>query len=268
MIDFSVSIEMMFDENDRPFDDRVRAAADAGFPAVEIWDWADKDLPRLDRALQQTGTEMHTLCVESWREKRQLADPASHDPYLRRVREAAYAARRLNAPKLVVLAGGRTPGHRHRCAETSCGRRALPRRGCRRRRRHRARRRGSPSSMGRPERAAGELESRSRRRAERQPPEREVPLRPVPRHPQRRSARAGRRGRHAADRARAWRPMSPDATSSAPAPSIGPPNSRGSTETDTPATSGSRDQRSETRAASMPMHERSSAERGPGLVCS
>lgn len=110
MIDFSVSIEMMFTENDQPFDDRVRAASAAGFPAVEMWDWADKDLSRLARALQQTGTQMHTLCVETWRARRQLADPASHAPYLRRVREAADAALRLNTPKLVVLAGDALDG--------------------------------------------------------------------------------------------------------------------------------------------------------------
>ena len=47
MIDFSVSIELAFGEAGRSFPDRVRAAAAAGFKAVEIWDWRDKPLVEL-----------------------------------------------------------------------------------------------------------------------------------------------------------------------------------------------------------------------------
>lgn len=105
MIDFSVCIETAFAEGDRAVPDRVRAAADAGFPAVEIWDWWDKPLPELRRALIETNTELHTLCVESWRDKCQLGDPQSHDEFIARVGRAAEVARDLGTPKLVVLAG-------------------------------------------------------------------------------------------------------------------------------------------------------------------
>lgn len=110
MIDFSACIETMFLENERPLDDRVRAAADSGFRAVEIWEWWNKDLPRLARALDSTGTRLITLCVESWRDKCDLGDPSSHDEFLTRVRAAADAARHLNTPGLVVLAGDAVPG--------------------------------------------------------------------------------------------------------------------------------------------------------------
>lgn len=109
MIDFSACIESMFLEDGRPLDDRVRAAADSGFRAVEIWEWWDKDLPRLARALEATGTRLITLCVESWRDKCDLGDPSSHDEFLTRVRAAADAARQLNTPGLVVLAGDFVP---------------------------------------------------------------------------------------------------------------------------------------------------------------
>ncbi|MBK3562211.1 TIM barrel protein [Streptomyces sp. MBT62] len=110
MIDFSACIELMFLEDERLLDDRVRAAADSGFRAVEIWEWWDKDLPRLARALEATGTRLITLCVESWRDKCDLGDPSSHDEFLTRVRAAADAARKLNTPGLVVLAGDFVPG--------------------------------------------------------------------------------------------------------------------------------------------------------------
>ncbi|CAN7669272.1 TIM barrel protein [Devosia sp. LjRoot16] len=105
MIDFSISIELAFAEGDRPFPDRVRAAADAGFPAVEIWDWRDKPLAALGRALRDTGTRLETLCVEDWRNKCQLAEPAEHAEFVRRVAETAAVAVELGCPKLVVLAG-------------------------------------------------------------------------------------------------------------------------------------------------------------------
>jgi hydroxypyruvate isomerase len=109
VIDFSVCIETAFAEGDRPVPDRVRAAADAGFPAVEIWDWRDKSLPDLSRALAETNTELHTLCVESWRDKCQLGDPQSHDEFITRVERSAAVAVDLGTPKLVVLAGDIIP---------------------------------------------------------------------------------------------------------------------------------------------------------------
>jgi hydroxypyruvate isomerase len=108
-MDFSVCIETAFAEGDRPVPDRVRAAADAGFPAVEIWDWRDKSLPALGRALAETSTELHTLCVETWRDKCQLGDPQSHDEFIARVERSAAVAVDLGTPKLVVLAGDVVP---------------------------------------------------------------------------------------------------------------------------------------------------------------
>lgn len=110
MIDFSVSIEMAFAEAGPSFPDRVRAAADAGFRAVEIWDWREKPLQELGQALRQTDTELHTLCVEDWRDKCRLGDPDSHAEFVRRVSEATVVAAELGAPKLVVLAGDLVAG--------------------------------------------------------------------------------------------------------------------------------------------------------------
>lgn len=109
MIDFSVCIETAFAEGGRAVPDRVRAAADAGFRAVEIWDWQDKSLPELGRALIESNTELHTLCVETWRDKCQLGDPQSHDEFIARVERAASVALELGTPKLVVLAGDVMP---------------------------------------------------------------------------------------------------------------------------------------------------------------
>ncbi len=110
MIDFSVSIELAFAEGERSFPERVRAAAAAGFPAVEIWDWRTKPLAELGRALRDSGTRLETLCVEDWRDKCQLAAPAEHAEFVRRVSETARVAVELGCSKLVVLAGDRRVG--------------------------------------------------------------------------------------------------------------------------------------------------------------
>jgi len=105
VIDFSVCIELAFGEGDRPFPDRVIAAADAGFRAVEIWDWRDKPLGALAKALDGAGVRLLTLCAEDWRDKCQLADPHSHAAFVRRVSDTAKVACDLGVPKIVVLAG-------------------------------------------------------------------------------------------------------------------------------------------------------------------
>jgi len=105
MIDFSISIEMAFAEGGPSFSDRVRAAADAGFSAVEIWYWRDRDLNDLKKVLTQTETRLASLCVETWRDKCNLGDPAEHEEFLKRVSTSAQAAVEFGRPKLVLLGG-------------------------------------------------------------------------------------------------------------------------------------------------------------------
>ncbi len=126
MIDFSVCIELAFAEDDRSYPDRVRAAAESGFAAVEIWDWQGKPIGELGRALRETGTALHTLCAEGWQDKCQLGDPASHSRFVDRVKAAATIAAELDVPKIVVLAGNLVPG-RERAAQLAAAGDALAR---------------------------------------------------------------------------------------------------------------------------------------------
>jgi hydroxypyruvate isomerase len=126
VIDFSLCLETGFADNGLSFPDRVRASADAGFSAVEIWDWRDKPLRELGVALHETGTRLHTLCVEDWRDKCQLGDPASHEEFVSRVSQAAEVAADLGVGKLVVLAGDIGP-HIEIDAQLAAARDALAR---------------------------------------------------------------------------------------------------------------------------------------------
>jgi hydroxypyruvate isomerase len=49
----SVCIEMIYTEY--PFLERIKKAAEAGFDAVEFWDWDNKDLPAIKRVAHEAG---------------------------------------------------------------------------------------------------------------------------------------------------------------------------------------------------------------------
>jgi hydroxypyruvate isomerase len=49
----SVCIEMIFTEY--PFLERVKKAGEAGFDAIEFWNWDDKDLPAIKAAIEKAG---------------------------------------------------------------------------------------------------------------------------------------------------------------------------------------------------------------------
>jgi hydroxypyruvate isomerase len=56
----SANIELLFKEAGEDAGDRVRAAAAAGFDAVEMWFSTDKDLDSLEKALADTGVQGFT----------------------------------------------------------------------------------------------------------------------------------------------------------------------------------------------------------------
>jgi hydroxypyruvate isomerase len=57
----SANIELLFTEAGQDAGDRVRAAAAAGFDAVEMWFSTDKDLDGLEKALADTGVQLTSL---------------------------------------------------------------------------------------------------------------------------------------------------------------------------------------------------------------
>ena len=69
---YSACIEVLFTERG-PAAERVRAAAAAGFRAVEMWHWSSKDLEPLEDALRSTGVVLKGMVCEPLA---QLVDPA------------------------------------------------------------------------------------------------------------------------------------------------------------------------------------------------
>lgn len=102
----SANIELLFAETGPDYGERVRAAAAAGFDAVDIWWQSNKDLPALRRALDDTGVSLTTLVVEGYSD---LPDPTTHDAFLAKVALAAESAQFLGCPYLVTGSGAAKP---------------------------------------------------------------------------------------------------------------------------------------------------------------
>jgi hydroxypyruvate isomerase len=106
-LELSACIELLFVEGGRPFADRIRAAREAGLPAVEFWSWRDKPLEDLERALDDTGLAVTSFVSEP---AGGLVDTSTHRAFLDGLVESCAVAQRLAVPNLVVLAGDALPG--------------------------------------------------------------------------------------------------------------------------------------------------------------
>jgi hydroxypyruvate isomerase len=108
MLELSANIELLFTEApDHAFDERINRAADAGFRAVEIWWWRNKDLPALSKALHRTGVELATMIVEPMLP---IVDPAVRRDALKAIAESAPVAADLGCSNLVITVGDARPG--------------------------------------------------------------------------------------------------------------------------------------------------------------
>ncbi|MFB9993134.1 hydroxypyruvate isomerase family protein [Deinococcus oregonensis] len=97
----SICIEMIFAE-EPDFARRIQCSVDAGLPQVEMWGWRNKDLDAIERVLAETGGQMVSFVSEPGG---RLVDPATHNDFLRGLRESLPVAQRLGTRNLIVLSG-------------------------------------------------------------------------------------------------------------------------------------------------------------------
>jgi hydroxypyruvate isomerase len=102
--ELSACIEWLFGEEGDGFESRIRAAADAGVPAVEFWGWRHRDIGRIARVLGETGVELTAFAVDP---ALPLGEPARHDAVVAAIAESAAAAAELGCRNLIVVSGDR-----------------------------------------------------------------------------------------------------------------------------------------------------------------
>ena len=103
---FAVNIEMWWTKLD--FLDRIRAAADFGFPAIEFWPWRKRDLDAIARLTQELGLEIAQFTA--WPFEPGMNDPKNHDAVLKEIEASCQVANKLNCKKMTVVGGNDQPG--------------------------------------------------------------------------------------------------------------------------------------------------------------
>ena len=100
-------IEWLFPEAGPELADRVVAAKQAGFDAVEFHLWRDKSMAEIAAALKANDVSVSSFAVDP---RRSLVDPAEHDELVQAVRESIVAGKALGSPPLIVASGFNVPG--------------------------------------------------------------------------------------------------------------------------------------------------------------
>jgi len=98
---FAVNVEMWWTKLD--FIDRLRKAAEFGFPAVEFWPYQNKDIDAVASLTKELGIEIAQFTA--WGFTPGMNDPANEDKVVEAIKEACEVAHRLNCKKMCVVAG-------------------------------------------------------------------------------------------------------------------------------------------------------------------
>ncbi|RFA08159.1 hydroxypyruvate isomerase [Subtercola boreus] len=109
MYQLAPNIELLFTE-EAEYHDRVRAAASAGFTAVEMWGPTGidapskpKDVPALKAALEETGLQLTAQLSEP--RTQFMIPPFDDSPFFDHLDEGVAIAQQLGCPRLVVGSG-------------------------------------------------------------------------------------------------------------------------------------------------------------------
>jgi hydroxypyruvate isomerase len=94
----SVCIEMIFTEY--PFLERIEKAAEAGFDAVEFWNWDNKDLPAIRAAADEAGVGIASFQSNLGGT---LIHPDHREDFVAGVRKSLGKAQEMGAPALFLL---------------------------------------------------------------------------------------------------------------------------------------------------------------------
>ncbi len=103
---FAMNLEMWW--SDRPFVERIRAAAALGFTDIEFWNHEGKDLAAIAAVCGELGISVSQFTA--WGFVPGMNDPAHHDDFVRAIDRACEVARIIGAPMATVVGGNDQPG--------------------------------------------------------------------------------------------------------------------------------------------------------------
>ncbi|MBM3999946.1 MAG: TIM barrel protein [Planctomycetes bacterium] len=103
---FAVNVEMWWTKV--PFLDRIRRAAELGFPAVEIWPYQNRDVDRIAALCKELKIAIAQFTA--WGFTPGMNHPDNEDTFIAAIEEACGIAHRWNCDKMCVVAGNNQPG--------------------------------------------------------------------------------------------------------------------------------------------------------------
>jgi hydroxypyruvate isomerase len=104
--DLSVNLEYGFTEAGDRLEDRIAAAAAAGFRKVEIFTMAGRDVASVRAALDAHGVELWSMVNDP---RTRIIDPQTHDEFRANVRQSAENAVALGCKRVVIASGPAVP---------------------------------------------------------------------------------------------------------------------------------------------------------------
>lgn len=104
--ELSINLEYAFQDAGERIEDRIAAAAEAGFSKVELFLLKDRDLESIASALQQYNVALISTVADYLT---QLVDPATHEGFCATFRKAAEDAKSLGCRNVVVTSGRGVP---------------------------------------------------------------------------------------------------------------------------------------------------------------
>ncbi|WP_328475292.1 sugar phosphate isomerase/epimerase [Actinoplanes sp. NBC_00393] len=108
MYQLSPNVELLFTEAGPDIADRIRAAAAAGFDAVEMWGTLDRDVTAIGRALGDTGVALTSMIAEP---RTNFTLPGTDlKPFFDGLDRGIENARTLGSPRIVLGSGIGFPG--------------------------------------------------------------------------------------------------------------------------------------------------------------
>ena len=103
---YAANVEMWW--RNLPFIDRIHAAADAGFDAIEFWPWRGKNIEEIAQVCKERGIEVAQFTA--WGFSPGMNNPKNHDAFVKEIEASCQIAHKLGCTRMTVVCGNDQQG--------------------------------------------------------------------------------------------------------------------------------------------------------------
>jgi hydroxypyruvate isomerase len=103
---YAANVEMWWRE--KPFIERIHAAADAGFEYIEFWPWQGKDIDAIAEVCKERNIEVAQFTA--WGFVPGMNNPKNHERFVNDIKKACEIAKQLNCKRMTVVGGNDQSG--------------------------------------------------------------------------------------------------------------------------------------------------------------